>query len=90
MNFSCSLNFILIFFYEVYFIYESFSIRTQYIPHYRVYIRYRDSDSSNVAQSYHDVTIITIGFIPDDATNILLSNLSDVAEVQSFCIYLGL
>ena len=59
---------------------------SQYIPHYRVYIRYRDSDSSNVAQSYHDVTIITIGFIPDDATNILLSNLSDIAEVQSFCI----
>ena len=31
-----------------------------------------------------------IGFIPDDASNILFSHLSDITEVQSFCIYLGL
>ena len=44
----------------------------QYIPHYRVYIHYCNSDSSNVGQSYHVITIIIIAFIPDDTSNILL------------------
>ena len=65
-------------------------VQTIYTALSCVYSLYRDSDSSNVAQSFHDITIITIGFIPDDTSNILLSNLLDIAEVQSICIYLGL
>ena len=31
-----------------------------------------------------------IGFIPEDASNTLLSHLSDITDVQSFCVHLKL
>ena len=46
-------------------------VQTIYTALSCVYSLYRDSDSSNVALSCHDITIITIGFIPDDTSNIL-------------------